>query len=116
MQILKCFIKTSINKKHISFLMSHLDNGGIIYSQTYNVSFLQNLESIQCNSAPAITGAIRGPSREKPYHELGFESRRSYHKLCCIHEFFKSQSLTFDVIPQLQDPIFIQMMISYVGK
>ena len=41
-----------------SFLRSHLDYGDIIYDQVYNVSFHQKLESIQCNPALAIAGAI----------------------------------------------------------
>ena len=63
----------------------HLDNGDIIDDQACNVSIHQILESIQYNSTLAITGAIRGTSREKLYHELGFkslESRRWYCKLC----------------------------------
>ena len=46
-----------------SFIRPHLDYGDIIYDQAYNVSFHQKLESIQYNSALAITGAIRGTSR-----------------------------------------------------
>ena len=34
------------------------------------------VESVQYNSALAITGAIRDSSREKLYQELGFESIR----------------------------------------
>ena len=70
-----------------SFIRSHLDYGDIIYDQAYNVSFHQKIESILYNAALAITGAIRGTSREKLYHELGFESlvsRRWYRKLCCF--------------------------------
>ena len=48
-----------------SFIRPHLDYGVIIYDQAYNVSFHPKLESIQYNSAPAITGAIRGTSTEK---------------------------------------------------
>ena len=61
------------------------------------------MESIQY-VALATTGAIRGTSREKLYHELGFESfvsRRWYRKLCCFYSVFKTQSprYIFDVIP-----------------
>ena len=52
----------------------HLDYGDIIYGQSYNLSFHQKLESIQYNAALALTGAIRGSSREKLYQELGLES------------------------------------------
>ena len=52
----------------------HLDYGVIIYGQAYSLSFHQKLESIQYNAALALTGAIRGSSREKLYQELGLES------------------------------------------
>ena len=42
------------------FIRPHLDYGDIIYDQTYNESFPQNLKSTQCNAALAITFAIRG--------------------------------------------------------
>ena len=60
--IYKCFVRT------------HLDHGDIIYDQTFNNSFHQKIESLQYNAALAITGAIRGTSREKIYQELGLES------------------------------------------
>ena len=87
-----------------SFIRSHLDYGDIIYDQAYNVSFHQKIESILYNAALAITRAIRGTSREKLYHELGFESlvsRRWYRKLCCFYKVFKTQSprYLFEVIP-----------------
>ena len=43
-----------------SFLRPHLDDGDVIYDGTFNESFQNKLESIQCNAALAITGAIRG--------------------------------------------------------
>ena len=49
------------------FVRPHLDYGNVIYDQHYNNSFHQKIESIQCNAALAITGAIRGYSREKLY-------------------------------------------------
>ena len=57
-----------------SFVRPHLDYGDVIYDQHYNNSFHQKLESIQYNAALAITGVIRGSSREKLYQELGLES------------------------------------------
>ena len=38
--------------------------------QAYTALFHQKIESVQYNSALAITGAIRGTSKEKLYHEL----------------------------------------------
>ena len=40
----------------------------------FNNYFHEKLKSIQYNTALAITGAIRGSSREKLNQELGFES------------------------------------------
>ena len=67
----------------------------IIYDQAYNLSFHQKLESIQCNAALALTGAIRGSSREKLYQELSLESlqlRRWYRKLCCFYKIYNKQA------------------------
>ena len=87
-----------------SFLRPQLDYGDIIYNQAYNVSFHQKLESVQYNSALAITGAIRGTSTEKLYNELGLENlekRRWYRKLCCFYKVYKSHSpkYLFNIIP-----------------
>ena len=87
-----------------SFIRPHLDYGDVIYDQAYTASFHQKIESVQYNSALAITGAIRGTSKEKIYHELGLESlekRRWYRKLCCFYKIFRSQSpqYLFNIIP-----------------
>ena len=60
-----------------AFIRPHLDYGDVIFDQAFNNSFHQRLESIQYNAALAITGAIRGNSKEKLYQELGFESLQS---------------------------------------
>ena len=87
-----------------SCIRPHLDYGDIIYVKAYNNSFHQNLEKIQYNSALAITGAIRGTSKEKLYQELGLESlekRRWYRKLCYFYKIFNKQSPTYllNIIP-----------------
>ena len=56
----------------------------IIYDKAFNESFHAKLESLQYNATLAITGAIRGPSTEKTYEDLGLESlklRRWYRKM-----------------------------------
>ena len=68
-----------------SLLRPHLDYGDVIYDRAFNEFFQNKLESVQYNTVLAITGAIRGSSREKIYQELGLESlksRRWYRKLC----------------------------------
>ena len=92
-----------------SFIRPHLDYGNVIYDQAYNVSFQQKVESIQYNAAVAITGAIRGTSKEKLFEELGLESlqhRRWYRKLCCFYKILKDQSpkYLFNIIPMLNRP------------
>ena len=51
------------------------------------------IESVQYNAALAISGAIRGSSREKLYQELGFESlrdRKWYRKLWFYYKIRKN--------------------------
>ena len=51
------------------------------------------MDSIQYNAALAITGTIRGSSREKIYQELDLESLRQrpwYRKLCYFFKLTKN--------------------------
>ena len=57
-----------------SFKKPHLDCVDVVYDEPNNESFNGKLEKIQCNSALAITGAIKCTSRTKLYKELGLES------------------------------------------
>ena len=77
-----------------AFVRPHLDYGDILFDQTYNSSFHEKLESIQYNACLALTGAIRGSSKEKIYQELGFESlrvRRWYRKLCLFYKVLNNE-------------------------
>ena len=47
-----------------SFNCPYLDYRDILYNKAFNESFHQKIESIQYNACLAITGAIRGSSRE----------------------------------------------------
>ena len=60
-----------------SFVRPHLDYGDGIYDQPNNSSLSDKIESVQYNAVLAITGAIRGTSKEKLYQELGFKSLRN---------------------------------------
>ena len=84
-----------------SFVRPHLEYCDIIYHKPCaddimiqnapqnnvsqpNLIFTNKLESVQYNAALAITGCIRGTSKEKLYNELGFMSlydRRTFHRL-----------------------------------
>ena len=86
------------------FVCPHLDYGDIIYDQAHIALLYQKLESLQYNACLAITGAIRGSSREKLYQELGFESlqqRRWNRKLCNFCKVFKNESPRYllNIIP-----------------
>ena len=56
------------------FIRPHLDYAYIIYDQPHYQSLSDRIESVQYNAGLAITGAIRGASRERLYQELGLES------------------------------------------
>ena len=77
-----------------SFIRPHLDYGDVIYDQSENESFSSKIESVQCNASLAMTGAIRGTSREKLYQELGLESLRSrrwLRRMCYFYKLIKTQ-------------------------
>ena len=86
--IYKCFVRT------------HVDYVDIIYDQAFNNSFHKKIESLQYNAALAITGAIRGTSREKIYQEL------AYRKLCLFFKVYKKPmpEIPFDIIQQPNCP------------
>ena len=71
----------------------------MIYDQTFSMSLQQKMQTIQYNAALAITGAIRGSSREKLYQELGLETvqqQRWYRKLW---RFYKILKYTVSEVP-----------------
>ena len=75
-----------------AFVRSHLDYDDIVHDKPNNETFINKIEKAKYDGALAITGAIRGTSREKLYDELGLESlkfRRWSRKLAC---FYKIQS------------------------
>ena len=93
-----------------AFVRPQLHYGDIIYDQAHNVSFHQKLDSLQYNACLAITGAMRGSSREKLYQELDFDSlqqRRWYRKLCSFYKIFKNERsrYLFNIIP-IRNPAY----------
>ena len=60
-----------VSSEHKVFVKPHLDYTDIIYDKADNESFKDWLEKVQYNAALAITGAIRGTSREYICNELG---------------------------------------------
>ena len=97
--------RSSLITIYKSFIRSHLDYADVIYDRPNNNSFSEKIESIQYNAALAITGAIRGTSKEKLYQELGLEylsSRRWFRRLCLFYKILnnKQPSYLFNLVPR----------------
>ena len=95
-----------------SFIRSYLDFAGVIYDQPNNKTFCDKIESIQYNAALAMTGAIRGTSRDKLYKELGLQylsSRKWFKRLTLFHKILQNKSPTYlyNIIPKRQ--VFINL-------
>ena len=95
-----CLIRNIFNKLprqtlatiYKAIIRLHLDYCDIVYDKPDKEIFINKIEKAQYDAALAVTGAIRGTSREKLYAELGIESlkfRRWFRKLAC---FYKIQS------------------------
>ena len=72
-----------------AFYRPHLFYGDVVYDYPGNVSFIQKLESVQCNASLAITGSSPGTSRCKLYSELCLQSladRRLYWRLIAAYK------------------------------
>ena len=84
-KLLRCYLpRKALFDIYKSFVRPHLDYGDVIYDQPNNDLFCQRIESVQYNAALAITGAIKGSSKERLYQELGLEflkDRRQYRRL-----------------------------------
>ena len=56
--------RTTLIAIYTAFVRSHLDCGDILYDLACNRSFHDRLEYAQYNASLAITGAIKGTSKE----------------------------------------------------
>ena len=56
--------RSSLLTIYKSFVRPHLDYGDVIYDQLNNSSLSDKIESVQYNAVLAITGAIRGTSKD----------------------------------------------------
>ena len=66
--------RTSLLTIYKSLIRPNLDYADVLYDQHSNDAFSSELETVQYNAALAITGAIKGTSREKLCQELGLEN------------------------------------------
>ena len=99
--------RSSLLTVYKCFIRPHLDYGDVIYDQLNLPSLTNKIESVQYNAALAITGPIRGTSKEKLCQELGFESlkdRRWLRQLCYLYKIVntKQPAYLYDLIPPFQ--------------
>ena len=98
------FPRTSLLTTYKSFIRPYLDYNDVVNDQPLNDAFSNKLETFQYNAALAITGAIKGTSREKVYQELGLEylqQRRWRRRLCLFYKVVSTKLLAYiyDIIP-----------------
>ena len=101
-----------------AFILPHLDHTAIIYDRPNNTNISDNIESLQYNAALAITGAIRGSSKETFFQELDFEylsSARWLRKLFLIYKTVvnKSPNDVSMMFQQLIDPIKLKAVTKF---
>ena len=99
--------RSSLLTIYKSFVWPLLDYDDGIYDQRNNSSLSDKIESVQYNAALALTGAIRGTSKEKLYQELGLESlrnRRWLKRMSYLYEIIstKSPPYLYELMPPLQ--------------
>ena len=90
-----------------------MDCGDVVYDQPSNNAFSNQLATVQYNAALAITGAIKGTSREKLYQELGLEylqQRRWMRRLCLFYKVVSTKlaAYIYDIIPPVSQSRDIQ--------
>ena len=90
-----------------SFVRPHLDYGDKLFDQSNNSRSSDKIESVQYNASLAITGAIRGTSKEKLYQELGLESlkdRSWLRRMSYLYKIFSTKlpPYLYELIPPLQ--------------
>ena len=82
--------------KHLKMLTPKIDKTIGVLQKLHNLLPISSLITVQYNACLAVTGVIRGTSREKLYQELGLESlqlRLWFRKLCFSARFIKVISL-----------------------
>ena len=93
---------------HKLFRRPHLDYSDVVCDQPpSNGAFSNKLETVQYNATSAITGAMKGTSREKMYQVLELEhlqQRRWMRRLCLFYKVFSTKvpAYIYDFIPPVR--------------
>ena len=102
-----------------TFIRPHLDYTDVIFSKPSNATFSNRIESTQFNAALAITGTIRGTSKEKLYQGLGFETmkgRKWFRRFVSIKFWIIKHQLIFTVYFPHQTDIVIHVTIPKLDR
>ena len=99
--------RSSLLTIYKSFVRIYLDYGDVIYDQPNNSSLSDKIESVQYHAALAITGAIRGISKEKLYQELPLEylrNRRWLRRMSYLYKIISTRSppYLYELVPSFQ--------------
>ena len=99
--------RSSLITIYKSFVRPHLHYGDITYNQPNNARISYKIESVQHNVVLAITGVIKGTSKEKLYQELGLESlkdRRWLRRLSYLYKIASTKMPPYrhEILPLLQ--------------
>ena len=70
------------------FVIPHLDEGCIVFDQTFNDWFHQKIESVKYEFALAITRTIRQTSKGKPHQEADLKSLKYWSWFRQLSPFF----------------------------
>ena len=89
------------------FIRQDFDYGYVVYGQPSNDVFSDKLETVQYNATLAITGAIKGISRETFYQEIWLEylqQRRWMRRLCLFYKVVSTKlpAYIYDTIPPVR--------------
>ena len=77
---------------------TYLDYADVIYDQPNNNKLCDQIESVQYRACLAITGCIKGTSKEKLFQELGLETlrkRRWYRRLVLFYKIYSGDSPSY---------------------
>ena len=83
-----------------SFTRPLLDFEVILYHQSINASFPDEIESIQYNAVLGIAGATKGIQKQKLFQELGLESLKERRWFCPMCHLY--QIILYEIVPALQ--------------
>ena len=100
--------RSSLLTIYKSFVRPHLDYGDVIYDQPNNSRLSDKIESVQYNAALAITGAIRGTSKEKLYQEVTLEPLE-------YRRWLRRKSYLYKIISTKLPPYLYELITPYKG-